>query len=168
MNAESVKKSAPVQEKPRWLQFEFVVRQIGFVLLLLIVLGALAGAFSKGYLSEKSLSNQANTLKVDYEKFNRLLSDVELKISFAPAPGKPQQIKLGGDFMHGYRIDNLLPQPDKMYSQHGELIVEYSPSMANATQTIWLSLTPMQAGELTSHVVANQQAGLTFSQFVYP
>lgn len=168
MKTEPAKKSAPVKEKPHWLQFEFVVRQIGFVVLWLIILCALAGVFSKGYFSDQRVLNKDDNFSVEYERFNRLMNDVQLKVNFAPTSGKSQQIKLSGDFMDNYRIDNLLPEPDKMYSRNGELIIEYSPSVADASQTLWFSLTPLKVGIFTSHVELNNRSELTFRQFVYP
>lgn len=168
MKSESTKTNVPVKEKPFWLNFEYRVRQTGFVILLLIVFGAFLGVFSKGYFSEQRVMNKEDNLSIEYERFNRLMSDVQLKIHVKSAAGQGQKITLSGDFMANYRIDSLLPEPDNMYSHNGKLVIEYEPTIADISQTIWLSLTPLKAGAFTSLVTVNQGSELTVRQYVYP
>lgn len=168
MKVTPVDKPLPVVEKPFWLRFEFQVRRFGFVLLLLIVGAALAGLFSKGYLSDSRLTNADGTLSLHYEKFNRLLSDADMKIIAVSSGGKRDRIILGSDFMESFRIDNLQPQPDKMYSRNGKLIIEYENPQAGVPQTMWLSLTPMKAGFIKSTVAVNDGPETTFRQLIYP
>ncbi|MCP2005762.1 hypothetical protein [Buttiauxella ferragutiae] len=168
MKTTPAKQSSPVAEKPFWLNFEFQLRRVGFVLLLLIVAAALAGLFSRGYLSEATRSNDDHSLTLDYEKFNRLMSDMDMKITSVTPPGKRNRIVLGGDFMEGFRIDTLQPQPDKMYSLNGEMILEYQPIAPGVKQTLWLSLTPMKFGAMKSTVAIDNGAEIPFQQFIYP
>ncbi len=161
-------KSSPVVEKPFWLNFDFQVRRYGFVLLLLIVVAALCGIFSKGYLSNSHLSNTNGSLSLHYEKFNRLMSDADMKIVSVSSPGDHNRIIFGGDFMESFRVDSLQPQPDKMYSLNGEMIIEYDKPTAGAQQTLWLSLTPMKAGLIKSTIAVDGGPDITFRQIIYP
>lgn len=168
MKTTPANKSSPVVEKPRWLNFEFLLRRIGFAFLLLIVVAALAGAFSRGYLSESTLANDDRSLTLHYEKFNRLMSDMDMKITSVTAAGKRNRIVLAGDFMEGYRIDTLQPQPDKMYSLNGRMILEYPQPAVGSEQTLWLSLTPMKIGAIKSTIAIDNGPEITFQQFIYP
>ncbi|MGB7802304.1 hypothetical protein [Buttiauxella sp.] len=161
-------KSSPVVEKPFWLNFEFQLRRVGFIVLLLIVVAALVGLFSRGYLSEATRTTDDRSLTLHYEKFNRLMSDMDMKIISVLPEGKRNRIVLGGDFMEGFRIDTLQPQPDKMYSLNGEVILEYPPSAAGEKQTLWLSLTPMKFGSINSTIAIDNGPQITFQQFIYP
>lgn len=161
-------KSSPVVEKPFWLRFESQVRRCGFVLLLLIVVAALGGLFSKGYLSETHLKNADGTLSLHYEKFNRLMSDTDMKIVSVSSAGDRNRIIFGGDFMESFRIDSLQPQPDKMYSRNGEMIIEYDKPKTGARQTLWLSLTPMKAGLIKSTIAIDGGPDISFRQIIYP
>ncbi len=160
--------SSPVVEKPFWLRFEYQLRRFGFIFLLLIVFAAMFGIFSHGYLSDTRLANDDHTLTVDYEKFNRLMSDTDLKITATTSPGKPNRIILGGDFMNSFRIDTLQPQPDNMYSLNGKMAVEYKAPAAGAEQTLWLSLTPMKMGAVKSTISVDNGPEISFRQFIYP
>jgi len=159
---------SPIIEKPFWLRFEYQLRRVGFVFLLAIVVAALVGIFSRGYLSQAHRSNDAGSLTLDYERFNRLTSNADLKINSIPTPGKPNRIILGGDFMEAFRIDNLQPQPANMYSQNGKVIIEYNALAGREKQTLWLSLTPMKIGVMKSTVALDNGADISFQQLVYP
>ncbi|BCG08535.1 hypothetical protein [Buttiauxella agrestis] len=162
------KSSLPIVEKPFWLSFEFQLRRIGFALLLAIVIAAMVGLFSRGYISDARIVNDSGTLRIDYEKYSRLMSDVDMKITSSQIRENRNRIILGGDFMDSFRIDTLQPQPDKMYSLNGKMVLEYSVSAPGSEQTLWLSLTPMKFGATHSTVAIDNGPEITLHQFIYP
>lgn len=162
------KSSLPIVEKPFWLSFEFQLRRMGFALLLAIVIAAMVGLFSRGYISDARIANDSGTLRIDYEKYSRLMSDVDMKITSSQIRENRNRIILGGDFMDSFRIDTLQPQPDKMYSLNGKMVLEYSVSAPGSEQTLWLSLTPMKFGATHSTVAIDNGPEITLHQFIYP
>lgn len=162
------KSSLPIVEKPFWLSFEFQLRRMGFALLLAIVIAAMVGLFSRGYISDARIANDSGTLRIDYEKYSRLMSDVDMKITSSQIRENRNHIILGGDFMDSFRIDTLQPQPDKMYSLNGKMVLEYSVSAPGSEQTLWLSLTPMKFGATHSTVAIDNGPEITLHQFIYP
>lgn len=162
------KSSLPIVEKPFWLSFEFRLRRMGFALLLAIVIAAMVGFFSQGYISDARIANDSGTLRIDYEKYSRLMSDVDMKITSSQIRENRNRIILGGDFMDSFRIDTLQPQPDKMYSLNGKMVLEYSVSAPGSEQTLWLSLTPMKFGATHSTVAIDNGPEITLHQFIYP
>lgn len=162
------KSSLPIFEKPFWLSFEFQLRRMGFALLLAIVIAAMVGLFSRGYISDARIANDSGTLRIDYEKYSRLMSDVDMKITSSQIRENRNRIILGGDFMDSFRIDTLQPQPDKMYSLNGKMVLEYSVSAPGSEQTLWLSLTPMKFGATHSTVAIDNGPEITLHQFIYP
>ena len=91
-----------------------------------------------------------------------------MKIVSVSSPGDRNRIILGGDFMESFRVDSLQPQPDKMYSLNGEMIIEYDKPTAGAQQTLWLSLIPMKAGLIKSTIAVDGGPDITFWQIIYP
>lgn len=162
------KSSLPIVEKPFWLSFEFQLRRMGFALLLAIVIAAMVGLFSRGYISDARIANDSGTLRIDYEKYSRLMSDMDMKITSSQIRENRNRIILGGDFMDSFRIDTLQPQPDKMYSLNGKMVLEYSVSAPGSEQTLWLSLTPMKFGATHSTVAIDNGPEITLHQFIYP
>ena len=65
----------PVKENPFWLRFEARTQKYGALALLLIVIAALGGLFSEGYLSDKTAHNHNGHLTVDHQRFGRRQRD---------------------------------------------------------------------------------------------
>lgn len=78
-----------VNESRLALNFEAACQRLGLGLLLLIILLAVAGVFSNGYVSTATKENTAKTLTVNYERYGRL--QTEYKLAFT-AKGYRQTI----------------------------------------------------------------------------
>ena len=168
-NAKEKSPSLPgVKQSHAALQFEYNAHRFGFVLLLLIIAAALSGLFSGGYFSDATKTNAANSVQVEYQRFGRLLSPVELKIT-SPGQGQtPLTLRIGGEYMARTQTDNIWPQPDEMRSEGGELVLVYQAEKARQDFTVWLYSTPEQPGKTVTTVTVNNQPGLSFWQFIYP
>jgi len=158
----------PVKENPFWLRFEARTQKYGALALLLIVIAALSGLFSEGYLSDKTARNHNGQLTVDYQRFGRLQSDMNMVVnSNVPQQGR-LTVTLGGDFMQRYEIRTLQPQPSSMTSQNGALRLEYRGLYPGSTFTLWLGLTPLSPGSISSQIEVESLPGITLWQFIYP
>ncbi|MEN4981158.1 hypothetical protein ABEI05_23985 [Erwinia billingiae] len=155
-----------VKEKQRWINFEGALKQWGTMLLTLIVLSGMAGIFSKGYLSEGH-ARDGNT-HVEYERFGRVISDMDMKITFMPSGSEMSRVSLGGDFMDNYEILTLHPQPFRAYSDGKKLILEYNLMNPVKEQTIWLGLQPRTAGAGRTLITVDDNKPVSFFQLIYP
>ena len=168
----NVKEKSPplpgVKQSHAALQFEYNARRFGFVLLLLIIAAALSGLFSGGYFSEATKTNAANSVQVEYQRFGRLQSPVELKITLPGQGNAPLTLRIGGEYMARTQTDNIWPQPDEMHSEGGELVLIYQEAKPQKDFTVWLYTTPQQPGKTVTTVMLNNQPGLSFWQFIYP
>lgn len=168
----NVKEKSPplpgVKQSHAALQFEYNARRFGFVLLLLIIAAALSGLFSGGYFSDATKNNAGNSLAVEYQRFGRLLSPVELKITLSGQSPAPLTLRIGGEYMARTQTDNIWPQPDEMHSEGGELVLVYQAAKTHNDFTVWLYTTPEQPGKFVTRVSVNNQPGLSFWQFIYP
>lgn len=78
-----------INESYRLLTFEYAFRQVGFVVLLGIIVAAIAGLFSSGMVSDTEKTNSAKTLTISYERFGRRETEFPVRIAFpVKAPGK--------------------------------------------------------------------------------
>ncbi|WP_318389998.1 hypothetical protein [Enterobacter sp.] len=160
--------SSPVQESPFWLNVEARVRQMGLLIMLLIVVAATGGLFSKGYFSHHTRTAADGKVALEYERFGRLLSDAEIKIVARPAGDPVTTVVLGGDFMDDFDVQTLQPQPDKMYTLHNTLVLVYQHAGKPEGVTLWLSVNPLNAGTSHSWLSVNGGKPLPFWQFIYP
>ena len=62
----------------------------------------------------------------------------------------------------------LRPQPDKMYSAEGKLYLVYQQAANRSPMSVWLSITPKTAGNISLQAAVNDRAPVTWNQFVYP
>lgn len=155
--------SPPVQENNFWLHVEARARQFGLFIMLLVVLAAISGLFSQGYFSHAERASGDGKVTLEYERFGRLLSDMEMKIVAKPG-GARTTIVLGGEFMDKFEIQTLSPQPEKMINQGNALVLIYPHPDA----TVWLSLIPLTAGNSHNWIAVNGGQPLPFRQFIYP
>ncbi|WP_333855112.1 hypothetical protein [Leclercia sp.] len=169
--ANAKEKSPPlpgVKQNHAALQFEYNARRFGFVLLLLIIAAALLGLFSGGYFSETTKTNPTHSVQVEYQRFGRLQSAVELKITLTGQSNAPLTLRIGGEYMARTQTDNIWPQPDEMHSEGGELVLVYQAAKPRKDFTVWLYTNPDRPGKTVTTVTVNNQPGLSFWQFIYP
>lgn len=157
-----------VKESQRFLNFESGFHKIGFICLLCIVLLATAGAFSGGYLSEETRKNTLKTTELQFEKFGRLQTEFQFKISAQKHDSVNMTLRIGGDFNNFYEMENISPQPDSMYSKGNDLYLVYNDSEATQDFTVWLQVTPVKPGSVMSFLQLNGEPEIRFRQFIYP
>ena len=158
----------PVSESTFWLNVEANTRRYGFFLLLIIVIAAVGGVFSKGWFSHMERTTADGALTLEYEKFGRLMSDTEMKIVVHAGSSKEVTVVLGGDFMDSFQINTLQPQPEHMHAQDNRLVMSWQRDALPADHTIWLGVVPQEWGTSNSWVAVDQGPTLPFWQLIYP
>ncbi len=157
-----------VKESQRFLNFESGFHKIGFIVLLGIIFLAVLGVFSVGYLSDVQRKNKTNTVTLNYERFGRLQTAFNIKISAHPFRSGHHIFSIGGDFNTFYETKNIWPQPDNMYSKGDTFYLVYNNSENQQESSIWLVVTPVKFGNLESTVQLNGEPEIRIRQFIYP
>ncbi|KKY85530.1 hypothetical protein [Leclercia sp. UBA2479] len=150
------------------LQFESLCHRFGLIFLLIIVVAALAGFFSNGYFSETIQKSPNNILQVHYERFGRLQTPVQVKISLHLQNSQRLTLRLGQDYMTHFETENIWPQPDEMRSDGTDIVLVYNEVTPQQPFTVWLYTTPDQPGKAVTTVSVNNEPGIRFWQFIYP
>lgn len=157
-----------ISENERALRFEYQFRRFGVVLLTFVIMAALAGVFSNGYFSAASKQNATATLRIHYQRFGRLMSAMDINIEVQKVTAQQLTISFGDTLLPRFQIGDIRPEPDKMYSRGGTLYLVYNQATPHLPLSLWLSVTPRQAGRMTNVVRINDRPPLSFSQFIYP
>ena len=76
-----------IKESSRLLTFEYAFRQVGFIVLLAIIVAAIAGLFSSGAVSDVEKTNEANSLTLSYERFGRRQTESRMALTFPVTSG---------------------------------------------------------------------------------
>ncbi|MCS2161426.1 hypothetical protein MUU47_09875 [Scandinavium sp. H11S7] len=160
--------SAPVAENIFWLRVENAARQYGFVLLVLLLLAGFCGLFSKGVFSNAHVASADGNVYVDYERFGRDQSDMDLKLTMKVPPGEDYTVTLGGQFMDAFEINALYPQPWRFSRQNGSITLAFHDQPEGTRRTLWLSIQPRSIGKVRSTLRVDHSPSVAITQFVYP
>lgn len=158
----------PVADSPFWLHVETKVQRIGSVLLIAVVIAGLLGLFSQGWLSARSAHSIDGKLTVQYDRYARLQSDIDMQLTAHASNERRTVFILGGNFMQDFEIRTLQPQPEKMTSQNGDLVLEYARPHPDQPFTVWLGLTPQTPGSSELRLSLNETTQVAVKQFIWP
>jgi hypothetical protein len=102
-----------IAEDIRFQEREWKVERIGWVLLALIVLLALAGLFGTGPLSSASVDDADGALTVGYERFIRHdgRSTLTIDVTGDQASNGEIEIWLSQEYLDAFELQNVSPQP---------------------------------------------------------
>ncbi|ELY3543218.1 hypothetical protein SMX40_001745 [Cronobacter turicensis] len=164
---EGASRDAPVREHMHAQRIEWRIQRGGNWLLFAIVLVALLGGFSDGWLSETSATNQEKSLTVEYQRFLRAESDEPFALRIQGPKNQPVTIAFGGDFADRFVLQTLQPQPVVTHTGQHTLRLTFAPTPDGA-HAVWIVTQPQSAGRLTSTVTLEGASPVHLTQWVYP
>ncbi|EML1552991.1 TPA: hypothetical protein QCD44_003277 [Enterobacter hormaechei] len=157
-----------IKESYRLLTFEYAFRQVGFIVLLAIILAAMAGLFSSGLVSDEEKTNSANSLTLNYERFGRRQTESRMALTFPVTSEGKYTLSLTSETSDTYEPGSVWPQPDSMYSRGNTLFLVYDRLKQTEKFTVLLFITPSKAGKWTNSIRVNNEPDISFWQFIYP
>ncbi len=113
-----------IDESYRLLTFEYAFRQVGFIVLLGVIVAAIAGLFSSGMVSDKVKTNSAKSLTINYERFGRRETETRMQLVFPVQTEGKYVLSMTSDTSDVYEPSSIWPQPDTMFS-HGRTLFFY-------------------------------------------
>ncbi|MEX5684647.1 hypothetical protein [Pseudomonas silesiensis] len=137
-----------------------------YVLVLLVVLG-FCGMFSRGPMSFRDVHGSDGKLRVQYEVFHRNGSTNPMVISVVGTPDAMVEIELSGDFLYGFSIETLLPEPGRA-SSVGEGIRLWLQADAQGRANLYMTLRGDGLGLFSSRVSSPGAAPVAIEQFILP
>lgn len=157
-----------IKESYRLLTFEYAFRQVGFIVLLGIIVAALAGLFSSGAVSDVEKTNEAKSLTLSYERFGRRQTESRMTLTFPVTSEGKYILSLTSESSDVYEPASIWPQPDSMYSRGNTLFLVYDNLKQSDKFTVLLFITPTKAGKWTNSIRVNNGPDIRFWQFIYP
>lgn len=157
-----------IKESNRLLTFEYAFRQVGFIVLLAIIVAAIAGLFSSGALSDVEKTNEAKSLNLSYERFGRRQTESRMALIFPVIAEGKYTLSLTSESSDVYEPGSVWPQPDSMYSRGNTLFLVYDNLKQSDKFTVLLFITPTKAGKWTNSIRVNNEPEIRFWQFIYP
>jgi hypothetical protein len=160
--------AVPIQENLRWIRREWLIQRIGeYVLIALVILGA-CGLFSKGVLSNGSARSPDGTIQVEYERFGRVESNMDMRIRYNAPVTDRFTVTIGGGALDNLQIQTLQPQPLEAVTIGSDLRLTFSARNTGPDHAIWLGLQPRNAGRIHVTIHGDGHAPARFTQWIYP
>jgi hypothetical protein len=139
----------------------------GWYILVLLVVLALLGLFSRGPLSTRDVQGSDGRVRVQYEMFHRNGSTNPMQISVVGIPDAMVELELTGALLDGFSIESLQPQPLRATSA-GQGMKLWVQTDAQGRANLHLSLRGAGLGLYHSRVTAPGATPVNLDQFIFP
>jgi hypothetical protein len=157
----------PIEEKlDRQLKFhriEWRIQRIGWIVVAMLLVLALAGLFGNGPLSHAHADGP--TGRIDYERFVRNGSPAQLVVTPSGSRGV-SRIEITAAYLEAVRIERITPEPTAVRMQGERLLYEFDAVAPGAA--ISFHIDPQQLWRHTAEVTIDGGAPLRIWQLTYP
>ena len=144
------------------------VERIGWVLMTVLIVGALAGLCGGGGpLATTTTASADGGLRIKHERFARQLASTVLEITAQRANERSLQVQISKSYLNAMAVQSITPEPDSMTSANGAAVLTFARAPAGEAK-IRLKLEPHTAGTLEGWAVVDQGARVQFKHFIFP
>lgn len=157
----------PFEEDMRFQRRDWMFERVGWGILYLIALLALAGLFSVGPLSVTVAGSPSANLKVEYQRFHRNGSLADMVLRINSTDDSTVHLHLNTEFMEAFMIEGMWPQPILSAGDADGVEFIYESSRSRHF-SIYVSLRPSRLGSVTAQARLRGQEAVSFHLFVYP
>jgi hypothetical protein len=147
---------------------DWTAQRIGWVIMLLLVIAALAGLFGHGALGDAQVGHPGG-LRLEYERLTRHGSSSFLKVHL-PAVAGPGELRLWLDRRYADRVrfESIVPEPERVELSADRLAYTFTLGPGEQSPHLMFDITPTALWSATARLGIEGGETLTFSQFVYP
>ncbi len=146
---------------------EWKMQRIAWVLLSVLLIAVLLGAFGRGGpISTASKTSADGRLRIDYERFVRNHTPDKLQLAFQ-AQSETARVKLSGEYVRKIRIEHITPTPVRASSDQDGIVLVFDTRPAAMTQAA-IHFSPEEIGKLEGWIALDGRQPHAFNQFVYP
>lgn len=157
----------PIREDMAYQLKVWRLERCGWYLLVLLMLLALAGLFSRGMLSSRDVLSEDGKLRVEYEMFHRNGSTNSMKISLSGTPETILELELGGELLEGFSIETLQPQPMRA-SSFSKGIRLWVKADTQGQAVMYFTLRGDGLGLFHSSIASSGSSSVKLDQFIFP
>lgn len=154
-----------VEEDLSFLRGEWRVQRVGWIVIALILVAALAGAFGRGPISKGRAGNQ--TLAVDYHRVIRHGDNVVVEFIAGPAADSIIKLAVLRNYLAKFQVQAITPEPESQRDGGEFIIYEFAGRPADSL-VIKFDLHPTGFGKARATVQASERSLVRFTQFILP
>lgn len=162
--------SLEIDQDLQFQEKEWRAERIGWVVMALIVLLGLLGLFSRGPLSGSTARSSGGQVEVEYERFLRDRSPVELLLRMPEPRAQGEQISLWVDkqYLQDFEIRDISPSPEQTIEAGDRLVYIFNTQPGGQPFEVKFNLQAEATGVLDGRAGVEGGEEVQFSQFIYP
>jgi len=148
----------------------WAVQRIGWCLMFLLLMAAVAGLFSSGPLSSERIEDPEGRIAVEYERFARYMAPTSLSLVLEPsATGQDRiVIRMNQALSENWDLEHIHPQPERMSAAPDGMNLEFVIAERGKPAMIRFGIKPQTIGNLRGEIGVAGHEPARFNQFVYP
>jgi len=143
---------------------EWRIQRIGWVLVALLLVLALAGLFGNGPLSRAHADGAAG--RIEYERFTRYGLSTALVVTPAGTAQGVDRIGISAAYLETLEVESITPEPAAVKMSGHSIVYEFASAAPGAS--IAFHVHPQRLWRHTAEVTINGGAPLAISQLTYP
>jgi hypothetical protein len=149
---------------------EWSAQRIGWALMALLSLAALAGLLGPGPLSRAIAGDEGGSLWLEYSRFERLQDPTSLKLNIGPlrSADGTARVWVSRDYLQKVQVEQVTPPPESVEAGPDRLTYVFRVAPADQPTAIVFHINHQTVGKLTSQIGLESGPELSFGQFVYP
>jgi hypothetical protein len=157
----------PVREDmPHQIKVWRFERRGWYALVVIVILGLL-GLFSRGPMSSRDVHGTDGKMRVQYELVHRSGSSNPMIISLMGAPVATVQVELSGEFLNGFSVESMQPEPVRA-SSAGEGMKLWLQTDTQGKANLYLTLRADGLGMFSTRVTSPGATSVNLDQFIIP
>lgn len=149
-----------------FLRKMWLAERIGWVLLTMILLAALLGAFGTGLFSAVETVAPNGAYTVSYDRFARIRSPVTLRVRPAHA-GRRVVVWISAAYLDRVSVNSILPEPESTTLGADRVLFSFAATAAPGV-AIRFELEGGSAGPAAGELGVDEAAAVPIRQFFYP
>ena len=146
------------------------LQRIGWGLMALLLVAALAGLLGPGPLSDTTAGEENSMLWVEYNRFERYQSPIMLKIHLGPGAAKDGKVRLwmNRDYIQNMELRHIDPEPESVEVGAESTAYVFNIADPEKSTTIFFHLEPNTRGWLPLRIGLQGGPHVSLRQFLYP
>jgi hypothetical protein len=168
---EEENRTRPIQEDMGFQRHEWITERIGWIVMAVAIVAALAGLFASGPLSDASVRTPDNAINVDYQRFAHKTSRTHFTIRVSPPAAREAShevlIRLGQPFVRTYDVEALSPRPVRSTAGSYGLEWVFVPSPAGDL-VVQVAGRAKRFGIAPTEIQVEGRGAVSFTQLIYP
>jgi hypothetical protein len=144
--------------------------RIGWVVIALVIIAGLLGAFGTGPLASATVRSTDDGLAVSYERVVRHQGEAEFRLHIDPAliPGREVDVWFSTSTVTAVRIESVAPEPSEVEAGADRTTWTFAVDPSAGPVTIIFHVTPQEMGWRTVELGVAGGTSLSFHQLVLP